>query len=112
MAEGPFTEEHEQFRRSLRRFVEAELAPHALEGDQAGIFPREIFRKMGELGFLGMRHDPRFGGSGLDYWYVVVFCEELVRARNAGVAMALLVQAEIATPIIDVLGTDQQKRRF
>jgi citronellyl-CoA dehydrogenase len=112
MAEGPFTVEHEQFRQSLRRFVEAELAPHAREWDQAGIFPREIFRKMGELGFLGMRHDPRFGGSGLDYWYVVVFCEELARARNAGVAMALLVQAEIATPIIDVLGTDEQKRRF
>ncbi len=112
MANGPFTEEHEQFRQSLRRFVEAELAPHAQEWDGAGTFPRAIFRKMGELGFLGMRHDPRFGGSGLDYWYVVVFCEELVRARNAGVAMALLVQSEIATPILDVLGSDEQKQRF
>src|SRR5690606_13221990 len=112
MVGNPFTEEHQAFRLAVRKFVESELAPHGREWDEAGIFPREVFTKFGELGFLGMRHDPRFGGSGLDYWYVVAFAEELVRARNAGVGMAILVQCEMATPIINEIGTDEQKKLF
>lgn len=109
---NPFTEEHETFRRSVRQFVERELAPHAREWDDAGIFPREVFTRLGELGYLGIRHDPKYGGSGLDYWYVTAFGEELARSRNAGVNMALLVQAEMAIPIIDAIGTDEQKCEF
>jgi citronellyl-CoA dehydrogenase len=112
MVGNPFTEDHEAFRKSVRDFVEKELAPHALEWDEAGLFPKEVFKKFGDLGFLGMRHDPNFGGSGLDYWYVVAFAEELVRSRNAGVNMALLVQCEMATPIINEIGTDEQKKVF
>ena len=107
-----FTEEHEAFRKSVRTWVEKELTPHALEWDRAGIFPKEIFKQAGELGFLGISHDPKYGGSGLDYWYVTAFCEELVRSRNAGVNMALLVQSQMATPIINDIGTDEQKREF
>jgi citronellyl-CoA dehydrogenase len=107
-----FTPEHEAFRKSVRQWVEKELAPHALEWDRAGIFPREVFKQAGELGFLGVSHDPRFGGSGLDYWYVTAFCEALVHSRNAGVNMALLVQSQMATPIINEIGTDEQKRVF
>ncbi|HET9452617.1 MAG TPA: acyl-CoA dehydrogenase family protein [Aggregicoccus sp.] len=109
---NPFTEEHEAFRRSVRAVVEKELTPHALEWDRAGIFPREVFKKFGELGFLGINHAPEYGGSGLDYWYVTAFCEELVRSQNAGVNMALLVQSQMATPIIGEIGTDEQKREF
>ena len=109
---NPFTPEHEAFRKSVRQWVEKELAPHALEWDRAGIFPREIFKKAGELGFLGINHDPKYGGSGLDYWYVTAFCEELAYSRNAGVNMALLVQSQMATPIINEIGTDEQKRTF
>jgi alkylation response protein AidB-like acyl-CoA dehydrogenase len=109
---NPFTEEHEAFRRSVRAVVEKELTPHALEWDRAGIFPREVFKKFGELGFLGINHDPKYGGSGLDYWYVTAFCEELARSQNAGVNMALLVQSQMATPIINEIGTDEQKREF
>ncbi|NOJ94313.1 acyl-CoA dehydrogenase [Corallococcus coralloides] len=109
---NPFTEEHEAFRRTVRAFVEKEMAPYGLEWDRAGIFPRELFKKCGELGFLGINHDPKFGGSGLDYWYVTAFAEELSRSRNAGVNMALLVQSQMATPIINEIGTDEQKREF
>ena len=109
---NPFTEEHEAFRKSVRAVVEKELTPHALEWDRAGIFPREVFKKFGELGFLGINHDPKYGGSGLDYWYVTAFCEELARSQNAGVNMALLVQSQMATPIINEIGTDEQKREF
>ncbi len=108
----PFTEEHEAFRRTVRAFVEKEMTPHALEWDRAGIFPRELFKKCGELGFLGINHDPKYGGSGLDYWYVTAFAEELSRSYNAGVNMALLVQSQMATPIINEIGTDEQKREF
>ena len=63
--QSPFTEEHEAFRRSVRTWAEKELAPHALEWDRAGIFPREVFRRAGELGFLGAHHDPAWGGAGV-----------------------------------------------
>jgi citronellyl-CoA dehydrogenase len=109
---NPFTPEHEAFRTTVRSFVEKELAPHALEWDRAGLFPRELFKKCGELGFLGINHDVAYGGSGLDYWYVTAFTEELTRSRNAGVNMALLVQSQMATPIINEIGTDEQKREF
>ena len=109
---NPFTPEHELFRKAIRSFVERELAPYAREWDEAGIFPREIFKKMGDNGFFGMRHPVEFGGQGLDYWYVVTLAEELVRSHNAGVNMAMLVQCEMATPIIAEIGTDEQKREF
>jgi citronellyl-CoA dehydrogenase len=108
----PFTEEHELFRKSVRQFVERELQPHAREWDEAGIFPREVFKQMGDQGFFGMRHPVEYGGQGLDYWYVVALAEELVRSHCAGVNMAMLVQCEMATPIIAEIGTDEQKRTF
>jgi citronellyl-CoA dehydrogenase len=107
-----FTPEHEAFRKTVRQWVDKELAPHALEWDRAGIFPKEIFKKAGELGFLGINHDPKYGGSGLDYWYVTAFAEELIHSHNAGVNMALMVQSQMATPIINEIGTDEQKREF
>ncbi|BDG08290.1 acyl-CoA dehydrogenase family protein [Anaeromyxobacter paludicola] len=108
----PFGEEHQAFRRTVRAFVEAELRPHARAWDEAGIFPRALFRRFGELGLFGIRHPTAWGGSGLDYWYVVAYAEELCRSRCAGLDMAMLVQGEMATPVIGALGTDEQKREF
>src|SRR5438105_5832424 len=107
-----FTPEHDLVRQNLRAYVERELAPHALEWDEAGIFPREIFRGLAELGALGVNYPEEVGGSGGDYWHVVVLAEELVRSRNSGVNMAILVQGQIATPIIEEIGTAEQKREF
>src|SRR5512142_2222152 len=108
----PFGEDHQAFRRTVREFCERELAPHAREWDERAEFPRELFRRFAELGLFGIRHDPAWGGSALDWWYVVAYAEELVRCRNAGLAMAMLVHGEIATPVIAELGTDEQKREF
>jgi len=108
----PFTDDHRAFRRTVRELCERELAPHAREWDEAGLFPRDLFRRFGELGYFGIRHPERWGGSGLDYWYVVAYVEELARSRSAGLNMAMLVQGEMATPIIAELGTDEQKREF
>ncbi len=111
-AHNPFTPEHDLFRQSVRSFVERELAPHAQEWDEAGLFPREVFKKLGDMGFFGMRHPVDAGGQGLDYWYVVAFAEEIVRSRNAGLNMAMLVQCEMATPVISEIGTAEQKQEF
>ncbi|MFL5264120.1 MAG: acyl-CoA dehydrogenase family protein [Anaeromyxobacteraceae bacterium] len=108
----PFTEDHEAFRRSVRAVVLAELTPHAREWDEAAAFPVELFRRFGELGWFGIRHPVAWGGSALDAWYVVAYAEELVRSRCAGLDMAMLVQGEMAIPVIADLGTDEQKREF
>jgi citronellyl-CoA dehydrogenase len=108
----PFTPEHDLFRRTLRDYVVRELQPHALEWDEAGIFPREVFTGMAEIGALGINYPESVGGSGGDYWYVVVLAEELTHSRNGGVNMALLVQSQMATPIINEIGTDEQKKEF
>src|SRR3954471_14052566 len=112
MIEAPFTSEHDLFRQNLRAFVEKELLPHALEWDEAGIFPREVFTQMAELGALGINYPEEVGGAGGDYWYVAVLAEELCRSHNSGVNMGVLVQAQIATPIIAELGTAEQKKEF
>jgi len=110
MAFPIFTEEHRLFRESVRAFAEREIAPHAEEWDRAQAFPRELFRKAGAQGYLGVRFDPALGGSGLDYWYTGILIEELMRARNVGVVVGLLVQCEIATSIIADCGSDELKR--
>jgi acyl-CoA dehydrogenase len=108
----PFTEDHQAFRRTVRELCERELAPHAREWDERGEFPKELFRRFGELGLFGIRQDPAWGGSGLDWWYVVAYTEELVRSRNAGLNMGMLVHGEMAIPVIGEIGTDEQKREF
>ena len=112
MTLAPFTEEHQTLRHVVRTFCQKELVPHRHTWENAGIFPREVFGSFAEMGFLGMRYPEAYGGSGLDWWHTAAYVEELAHARNAGVAMAMLAQGEIATPCIAALGTDAQKREF
>jgi len=112
MFENYFTENHNIFRKSVRDFIEKELAPHAEEWEKAEEFPRWVFKKMGELGFLGIRMPEKYGGSGLDYWYTVCFAEELPRSRMAGLNMSIMVQTDMATPVIAEIGTDEQCKEF
>lgn len=107
-----FTEEHELFRKNFREFVEKELAPHTDEWERAELFPREVFQRMGQLGFLGLSYPEEVGGSGGDYWYNVVYGEELARSGSAGMNMSLMVQTDMATPIIAAIGTREQKEEF
>jgi citronellyl-CoA dehydrogenase len=108
----PFREEHEQFRATVRRFVEKELTPFAEEWEESGCFPDEVFRRAGELGILGAHFPEEHGGSGGDYWFSVAKSEEFPRARSAGVGMGLLVQSDMATPVISDLGTPEQIEEF
>lgn len=108
----PFSSEHQMFRQSVRSFVEKDLLPQKEKWEEAQSFPREIFKKLGNLGFLGIRFPEELGGSGLDYWYTVCFLEELVACRMSGLAMDVMVQSEVATPVINILGTEEQKREY
>jgi citronellyl-CoA dehydrogenase len=107
-----FTEEHDLFRKTFRDFVDNELRPHTDEWERAESFPREVFRRMGELGFLGVSYPEELGGGGGDWWYNAVFGEELVRSGSAGLNMSLMVQTDMATPVINALGTSEQKQEF
>ena len=109
---SPYREEHNQFRAMVRKFAETEIAPYADEWESAGIFPREIFKRAGELGILGAHYREEHGGMGGDFWFSVVKSEELTRGTMAGVTMSLLVQADMATPVISDLGTPEQIDEF
>ncbi len=106
------TPEHELFRQTVRKFVQEELAPRAREFDQMGRIDKRLFRKMGELGMLGLRYDPKWGGSGLDWSYTAVMFEEMARCDNAGVAMGITVQTDMATPSLHQFGSDELRARY
>ncbi|RME45726.1 MAG: acyl-CoA dehydrogenase [Caldilineae bacterium] len=108
-----FSEEHEMFRQTVRKFVEVEINPYVEEWEAARIFPAHaLFKKMGDLGFLGMSYPEEYGGGGADYWYNIVLAEELGRADCGGVPMAVAVHTDMATPALAQFGTPEQKERF
>lgn len=112
MADRFFTEDHDLFRKNIRDYVDRKLKPHADEWEAQGIFPRHVYKEMGDLGYLGIRVPVEYGGSGLDYWYTVAYAEEMVRSEMAGLNMAIAVQTDMATPIIWDIGDDYHKRTF
>jgi citronellyl-CoA dehydrogenase len=92
--------------------MEKELAPHAPEWEDDKDFPDWVFKRAGELGFLGITYPEEVGGSGCDYFYKTVFCEELPRSECGSVNMALLVQSDMGSPPINILGTQAQKEAY
>ncbi|MDP1847113.1 MAG: acyl-CoA dehydrogenase family protein [Solirubrobacteraceae bacterium] len=106
-----FTEEHEALRESIRAFVIKELAPHAEEWEET-TFPDWVFRRMGELGFLGLDKPERYGGQGGDPFTSIVLAEELARARSGGMAMGVAVHTDMTMPPILAFGTEEQKQEW
>jgi len=108
-----FTADHEEVRRALQKFIAAEINPFVDEWEKADIFPaHELFKKLGELGFLGLNKPVEFGGQGLDYSYALVMAEELGAIRCGGVPMAIGVQTDMATPALARFGSDEVRREF
>jgi citronellyl-CoA dehydrogenase len=106
------TPEHLAFRETVRRFVQTELTPRAREFDEMGRIDKSLYRKMGELGLLGIRYGEQYGGQGLDYSYQAIFLEEVALCDNAGVCMGISVQTDMATPALHRFGSEELKKRY
>ncbi|MCK0536543.1 acyl-CoA dehydrogenase family protein [Alcanivorax quisquiliarum] len=108
-----FTQEHEEMRRTMRQFIEKELNPHVEEWEEAGAFPtHEVFKKMGDLGLLGVTKPTEYGGLGLDYSYGLVIAEELGNCLCGGVPLSIGVQTDMATPALARFGSDELRRTY
>jgi acyl-CoA dehydrogenase len=108
-----FTDEHRAFREMVRRFVRAEMAPYVDTWEAANGFPRNLYRKCGALGLLGLGHAEEYGGSpSADIFHLLILTEELVISGLCGGLAATLMTAYIATPPIRHLGTPEQQRHF
>jgi acyl-CoA dehydrogenase len=107
-----FGEEHELLRAQIRRFVDEEIKPRALQWEQDGMVPRDVLRRMGELGFLGIRYPAQYGGSEMDTLATVVLAEELGRSTFSGVAITVLVHTDMASVHLYNAGSQELKDRF
>lgn len=112
MASQYFTEEHELFRQSLRQFLEKEAIPHIDKWEEDRRTPRDIWKKMGDMGFLGLSYPEEYGGSNLDFFYDVVFNEELGRCNSGGFAITQQVVQYMSGPYILKFGSDALKKKY
>jgi acyl-CoA dehydrogenase len=109
----PFEDEHEQLRATVRRWVESEIVPEQGEWERRREFPRELFDRAAELGFLGLKYPERLGGQGGDGVHDAVWAEEIAAAGMCGgVGAGLGAHTGIATPPVWNFGTDEQHERF
>ncbi len=108
-----YTHEHQQLFDTTKDFVDNEINPHAAEWERAGIWPaREVLKKMGALGLLGINKPEEVGGLGLDYSYQIAFAEGLGHCKVGGLPMAIGVQTDMATPALARYGNDYLKQNY
>ena len=100
------------FRDQLRRFIEAEIVPNGEKWEEEGTTPREVLRRMGERGFLGIRYPEVYGGSEMDTLATVILAEELGRSTFGGFAVTVLVHTDMASPHLFNAGNKEQLDRF
>lgn len=106
-----FTDEHEALRQTIRAFLAKEFVPHIEEWER-GTFPDSVFEKMAGAGLLGLDMPEEYGGQGGDYYSALVLAEELWRACAVGTATGIGVNVSLVMPVINALGTEQQKQRY
>jgi acyl-CoA dehydrogenase len=99
-------------RKSVRAFVEKEVAPRVDEWEAAGQIPKAFWQRLGELGFLGLEFPVEYGGAGGDFLSSVVLGEEMARCRSGGVAFSVLVHTDMSSPWLTRYGNDSQKRKY
>ena len=108
-----YTHEHLEIQNTLKRFIEAEINPHVDEWEEAEIFPaHEVFKKLGNLGLLGLTKPEAYGGAALDYSYAVAMAEALGFIHCGGIPMAIGVQTDMCTPALARFGSDELRRQF
>ena len=108
-----FTQDHDDFRRVVQEVVEKEINPYVDDWERQGTFPaHELFPKLGEVGIFGVEYDPEYGGLGLDHSFTLVMAEALGSVACAGLPMAIMVQAAMATPALAKHGSHQLKQTY
>ncbi len=107
-----FHGDHELFRQSVRQFIEKEVVPHTEEWETERRIPSAIFKRMGELGFLGLLYSEEYGGSNADFWFSVVFLEELAKCGMGGFATAISVHQFMAINHIAKAGSADLKQKY
>src|ERR687898_2722027 len=107
-----FSPEHELLRDQVRRFVEEEIKPHGDAWEEAGFVPREVLKRMGSLGFFGIRYPAEYGGSEMDALATVVLAEEFGRSTYGGVAITALVHTDMASVHVFNGGSEAQRARW
>src|SRR5437667_11453134 len=112
MTAGIFSDEHAMLRKSIRVFVEKEVAPHVRAWEDAGQIPRTFWRRLGALGFLGLEFPTEYGGGGGDFLSSVVLGEEMARCRSGGVAFSVLVHTDMSSPWLTRFGTGAQRQKY
>lgn len=106
-----FTEEHQIFRTSIRKFVEKEIKPHIDQWEDEELFPVELYKKAADAGFLGLEYPEAYGGSPCDKFMNIAYTEEMIRAGSVGL-VAGLGSYSIAMPPVLSMGTEKQKQKF
>jgi len=107
-----FNEEHDLFRQSLREFLSREVSPNIEVWEKAGKIPKSIWKKMGDMGFLGLSFPEKYGGSDLDFFFEVIFNEELGRLNCGGFIITQQVVQYMSAPYIYKYGSEQLKDKY
>jgi citronellyl-CoA dehydrogenase len=108
-----FNKDHQLVRRAVSDFVKKEINPNLDEWEENELLPlHDLFKKMGELGFLGIRYDPAYGGQGLDYWHETVFLEELGHIQGLSIPSAVIVHTNVAAPALEMFGSQFLKEIY
>ena len=109
---GPFSSEHKIFKKSVSEFVEKEIRPYVEQWEQAGKTPRSVWKRCGELGFLGITYPEEFGGAGADHTYSYIFNLEMGKCGSCGVPLGLSVQSDMATPALSKHGSTYLRETY
>lgn len=112
MKDYHFTEEHQMFRQSLRDFLAKEVSPHIEQWEQQGFVPKEVYKKLGDMGYFGIALPEKYGGLALDYFYSIIFSEEVVRVNSGGFGAAMGSHASLALVHINAEGNEVQKQKY
>ena len=107
-----FNEEHNLFRESLREFLNREVSPNIEVWEKDGKIPKSIWKKMGDMGFLGLSFPEKYGGSDLDFFFEVIFNEELGRLNSGGFVVTQQVVQYMSAPYIYKYGSDKLKDKY
>jgi acyl-CoA dehydrogenase len=107
-----FSEEHNAFRDSVRRFVQKEITPKVAEWEDKGCYDKAIFKRMGELGLLGLSYPIEYGGQDADIKMSIVFWEEICRSGAIGFSMSVMVHTDMASPSLAHAGSEAQKQKY